>query len=78
MFTNPPGLAGGGIFNSLLGTIEIVAIGALIAVPVGMLAGLYLTEFAGKPLAHRAARWLVALDVLQGCRRSSTACSSSA
>ena len=44
---NPQGLAGGGIANALLGTLEIVAFGALIALPIGMLTGLYLTEFAG-------------------------------
>ncbi len=44
--TNPAGLAGGGIANALLGTALIVAFAALIAVPVGVLIGLYLTEFA--------------------------------
>jgi phosphate transport system permease protein len=65
VFTNPEGLAGGGIVNSLLGTIEVVMIGALIAAPIGILTGLYLTEFAGR--RSRTGRALaVALDVLQG------------
>jgi phosphate transport system permease protein len=65
VFTNPVGLAGGGIFNSLLGTLEIVMIGALIAAPLGILTGLYLTEFAGR--RSRTGRAMaVALDVLQG------------
>jgi phosphate transport system permease protein len=65
VFTNPQGLVGGGILNSLLGTIEIVMIGALIAAPLGILTGLYLTEFAGK--SSRTGRAMaIALDVLQG------------
>ena len=40
-------------------------IGALIAAPLGILTGLYLTEFAGSARAPDA-RWRVALDVLQG------------
>jgi phosphate transport system permease protein len=65
VFSNPEGLAGGGIFNSLIGTVEIVLIGALIAAPLGILTGLYLTEFAGR--RSRTGRAMaVALDVLQG------------
>jgi phosphate transport system permease protein len=65
VFTNPVGLAGGGIFNSLIGSVEIVMIGALIAAPLGVLTGLYLTEFAGR--RSRTGRAMtVALDVLQG------------
>ncbi len=65
VFTNPSGLAGGGIVNALLGTLEIVAFGAVIAVPLGILTGLYLTEFAGA--RSRTARALkLALDMMQG------------
>jgi len=61
----PSGLAGGGIVNSLLGTLEIVAVGAVIALPIGVLTGLYLTEFAGAQ--SRSARMLkLALDMMQG------------
>jgi phosphate transport system permease protein len=62
---NPSGLAGGGIFNSLLGTLEIVAFGALIALPIGILTGLYLTEFAG-PRSRTAAALRFALDIMAG------------
>ena len=62
---NPPGLAGGGIFNSLLGTLEIVAFGALIALPIGILTGLYLTEFAG-PRSRTASALRFALDIMAG------------
>lgn len=62
---NPVGLVGGGIVNSLLGTAEMVAIGAGIALPIGVLTGLYLTEFAGG--ASRTGRALkLGLDLMQG------------
>jgi phosphate transport system permease protein len=65
VFTNPQGLTSGGIANSLLGTLEIVAAAALIALPLGILTGLYLTEFAGA--RSRTARLLkLSLDIMQG------------
>jgi phosphate transport system permease protein len=65
VFTNPQGLVGGGIFNSLLGSVEIVAMGAAIALPLGVLTGLYLTEFAGGN--SRSGRALkLGLDLMQG------------
>jgi phosphate transport system permease protein len=65
LFTNPSGLAGGGILNSLLGTAVIAALAALIAVPVGVLTGLYLTEFAG-PHARSGRGLKLVLDLMQG------------
>jgi phosphate transport system permease protein len=62
---NPSGLAGGGIFNALIGTLEIVAFGALIALPIGILTGLYLTEFAG-PRSRTAHVLRFALDIMAG------------
>jgi phosphate transport system permease protein len=43
----PPaaGMAGGGIGNALLGTLLMVGIASLIAVPVGILAAVFLAEF---------------------------------
>ena len=65
VFHNSQGLAEGGIANDLLGTLEIVAAGAVIALPLGILTGLYLTEFAGAQ--SRTARILkLALDMMQG------------
>jgi phosphate transport system permease protein len=61
----PQGLAGGGIFNSLAGTLLVVALGAVIALPLGVLTGLYLTEFAG-PRSRTASLLKLALDVMQG------------
>jgi phosphate transport system permease protein len=61
----PQGLASGGIVNYLLGTVVIVAFAAVISIPIGVLTGLYLTEFAGP--RSRARRVLaVVLDVMQG------------
>jgi phosphate transport system permease protein len=62
---NPVGLHGGGIANALLGTIVIVAFGAVIALPIGILTGLYLTEFARQ--SSRTGRALkLGLDLMQG------------
>jgi phosphate transport system permease protein len=42
---------GGGIYAAMVGTIEIVGIAALIAVPIGLLVAVYLTEFGRGRLA---------------------------
>lgn len=42
---SPPGEAGGGIVNALVGTLIITAVATAMGVPVGMLAGTYLAEF---------------------------------
>jgi phosphate transport system permease protein len=62
---NPVGLVSGGIANYLLGTLEVVAIGAAIALPIGVLTALYLTEFAAAN--SRSGRALkLGLDLMQG------------
>jgi phosphate transport system permease protein len=62
---NPNGYAGGGIGNMLIGTGLIVGFASLIAVPVGVLTGLFLTEFVGA--SSRVGRALkLALDLMQG------------
>jgi phosphate transport system permease protein len=63
--SNPSGLASGGIFNALVGTLEIVAVGALIALPLGVLTGLYLTEFSS-PRSRTGRTIKLALDVMAG------------
>jgi phosphate transport system permease protein len=57
------GTAGGGIAPAIIGTAVIVALATAIAMPIGILVALYLTEFAGRSLA-RAIR--LALDLLNG------------
>ena len=41
----PPGVSGGGIVQSFIGTGLIVGMATLFSVPLGLLAGLYLSEF---------------------------------
>jgi phosphate transport system permease protein len=41
----PPGTAGGGLANAILGTVAMTAAATLLAVPVGLLSGIYLAEF---------------------------------
>jgi len=59
-----PGEEGGGIGNALFGTIIITSISLLIAVPIGILTGIEITEFG----ARRRSTWLVqcAVDILSG------------
>ncbi|MBR8834682.1 MAG: phosphate ABC transporter permease PstA [Stigonema ocellatum SAG 48.90 = DSM 106950] len=42
----PPSVPGGGFANAIVGTLIMVGLGALISVPVGVLAAIYLTEFS--------------------------------
>ncbi|MGF1512953.1 MAG: phosphate ABC transporter permease PstA [Elainellaceae cyanobacterium] len=66
LFTQLPpaaGDVGGGAANAILGTLIIVGIAALISVPVGILAAVYLSEI-GSPHLVRAVRF--AANVLSG------------
>jgi phosphate transport system permease protein len=63
---DPPafiGTAGGGIAPAIVGTAVIVATATAIAMPMGILVALYVTEFAG-PRSRSAVR--LALDLLNG------------
>jgi phosphate transport system permease protein len=64
--TKPPPLfggTGGGIAPEIVGTIIIVTLATLIAVPIGVLSALFVTEFAGA----RGARLIkTMLDLMQG------------
>ncbi len=42
-----PGLQGGGIANAIVGTLIVVAIATLTAVPIGVLCAIWLAEFGG-------------------------------
>jgi phosphate transport system permease protein len=59
----PFGQAGGGIADSIVGTVILVALSALMAVPVGILVGVFTSQFARPPVAG-AIRF--ALDILNG------------
>ncbi len=43
----PLGQAGGGIAQAILGSLEMLAVGALIAVPLGVGTGIYMAEYGG-------------------------------
>jgi len=65
-FTDPPfpqGVPGGGVFNAIIGTLEIVVIGSLLAVPIGSLIGIFLSEY-GRNQIGDAVRFIS--DVLTG------------
>ena len=66
LFTKTPatfGESGGGIAHAFVGSLVLVGIATAIALPVGVLVAIYVSEFA----EHRVARWLkLCLDVLNG------------
>jgi phosphate transport system permease protein len=62
---NPVGLAGGGIANAIIGSTLIIIFATLIALPVGVLTALYLTEYS-KPTSRSARALRTALDLMQG------------
>jgi phosphate transport system permease protein len=43
-----PGENGGGMANAIVGSFEIILMASLIGLPVGFMAGIYLSEFGGK------------------------------
>jgi len=55
--------SGGGIYHAIIGTLEQVLLASLIAIPLGLLVAIYITEFAGGVLAT-AVRFLI--DVMTG------------
>jgi len=65
-FTKGPavfGQSGGGIAPALVGTLLLVLIATAIALPVGVLVALYVSEFAPPRIANQIKLWL---DVLNG------------
>ena len=59
----PPGELGGGMANAIVGSFEIVGMAALIGIPIGFIAGIYLSEFEDKRFAS-AVRFVA--DLLNG------------
>jgi phosphate transport system permease protein len=59
----PVGETGGGIANALVGSLIIVAVAAVIAVPLGVMCGIYLSENRHTRLAYWSR---LAVDILQG------------
>jgi phosphate transport system permease protein len=59
----PVGEVGGGIANALLGSIIIILVASLIAIPIGILCGIYLSENRKSKLAYWSR---LSVDILQG------------
>jgi phosphate transport system permease protein len=59
----PVGETGGGIANALLGSILIIFCASLIAIPIGILCGIYLSENGKSRLAYWSR---LCVDILQG------------
>jgi len=43
----PVGEAGGGMANGIVGTLILVSLGSVFGIPIGILAGIYVTEYSG-------------------------------
>jgi phosphate transport system permease protein len=59
----PHGETGGGMANAIVGSLMVTGIGALAAIPIGVVAGVYAAEYRGTTLAN-ATRF--AADTLNG------------
>ena len=59
-----PGMEGGGIGNAIIGTLVVTAIASLIALPVGIGGGIYLSEYSRSGWFAQAVRF--SNDVLAG------------
>ncbi len=59
----PVGETGGGMANAIVGSAKVVGLAALIGVPAGFLAGVYLAEYGG-PAFSRIVRFVT--DLLNG------------
>ncbi len=59
----PVGEVGGGMRNEILGTLILIVLGSILALPVGLMAGIFLAEFAS-PRVAAAVRFMA--DILAG------------
>jgi phosphate transport system permease protein len=59
----PVGEAGGGMRNEIFGTFILVILGSILAIPVGLMTGIFLSEFASPKVA---AAVQFAADILAG------------
>jgi phosphate transport system permease protein len=60
----PPGMLGGGLVNAIVGTLVLTAVATLLAVPSGLMAGIYLAEFSEESRAGDYSRF--SANVLMG------------
>lgn len=64
---SPPGNPlerGGGVYNGIIGTLEMVGLASLIFIPLGILAGVYLVEFGAGTVLARLVRFFA--EVMTG------------
>jgi phosphate transport system permease protein len=47
----PVGEPGGGMANAIVGTLMLTGLGGLMAIPIGIVSGIYMSEYAGTKLA---------------------------
>ena len=59
----PVGVAGGGMANAILGTVQLLCLASAIGVPLGILGGVYLAEY-GSSRGNSMLRFVA--DVLNG------------
>jgi phosphate transport system permease protein len=60
----PPGMSGGGLANAIVGTLVLTGAATLLAVPIGLMAGIYLAEFSDDSKAGDYSRF--SANVLMG------------
>lgn len=60
----PPGIPGGGVINAIVGTLTMTVIASLLAIPLGLLAGVFLAEFGQDSRLANNSRFLA--NVLMG------------
>ncbi|WP_295549587.1 phosphate ABC transporter permease PstA [Limnohabitans sp. Rim8] len=56
--TPAPGTEGGGLRNAILGSLMMVGLSVLVATPVGILAGIYLTEYGDQSKTAETTRFV--------------------
>jgi phosphate transport system permease protein len=59
----PMGEAGGGISNAIVGTFMLIVVSSLISIPIGILTGIYLTEYRGRRFSYFSR---LSLEILMG------------
>jgi phosphate transport system permease protein len=48
----PVGEAGGGMVNAIVGTLILIGIGSIFGIPIGILAGIYVSEYSGSIMSN--------------------------
>jgi phosphate transport system permease protein len=59
----PVGEVGGGIFNAIIGTLMLMSISTVLSVPIGIFAGVFLSEYRKGKLVYFAR---LSIEILQG------------